>query len=185
MKKAQDYIKKPIGEAIKEAEQILIKNNTEKKYVVLYDTFYNHKGLTGGEYALFVYLLTRTPNFKPCKRGLMTCLQMSERAILKASKGLQEKGFLTIENKGQGASTWTITQTPIKAYQTKDLRLDDILLSMNPQAIEEKRANGTISDEQAKEQLTIYISALKSKWFSDEEDYEKHVREIIKTKWVN
>lgn len=165
------------SEAIKEAEHIL--NNLDEKkrhFVILYDSFYLNKNLTGDEIALFTYLITRAPYFKPNTYHLKKQLKMGDDRFFRASKGLQEKGYLFIENKGRNGVIWTTTQTPIKENAFNDFSRDEIIANYNPIRTLELLERGTISKEQAKQWTAQYISALKSKLDFTEEEIIKIAR---------
>ena len=84
----------------------------EKHFIIIYESIYKSK-LTISELGLLTKLIALAPTFKPTINKLKIALNCGEYTIRKAVKGLEEKGFLTIENNFRSGSTWTIHQEPI------------------------------------------------------------------------
>lgn len=91
-----------------------LKDNTPKQnFIIVYDSVYKNTNLTTDEIALLIKLIALAPTFKPTAEKLADILHISKRALLKASKGLQAKGYLKIKKFGK-CSEWTINQQPIE-----------------------------------------------------------------------
>jgi len=92
-----------------------LQDNTPKQnFIIVYDSVYKNTNLTTDEIALLIKLISLAPTFKPTAEKLADILHISKRALLKASKGLQAKGYLKIKKFGK-CSEWTINQQPIEA----------------------------------------------------------------------
>ena len=96
---------------LKENQEINIESQ-QHNFIVIYDTLYK-TNLTIYELGLITKLISCAPTFKPTILKLAQTLKCSKEIIKKATKGLKEKGFLTIENKFKSGSKWTINQEPI------------------------------------------------------------------------
>lgn len=84
----------------------------KRNFIILYDSVYKNNDLTANELQLLIKLIAKAPTFKPNSRKLADILKMNQKALNKASKGLQRKGYLIIKKFGKN-SEWTITQEPI------------------------------------------------------------------------
>lgn len=124
MKKAENTPTKATENTQEQETEILIKDETKHNFIIVYDTIYKSK-LTLEELGLLVKLLACAPSFKPTIKKLETELNASNRKILRAVKGLKQKGFLSIENNFKSGSVWTITQEPIlnkvKGYTEQEI----------------------------------------------------------------
>ena len=99
---------------LQEEEQQINVETKKPNFVVIYETLYK-QNLTILESGLLFKLLTRAPTFKTTKLKLCKVLKCSKEQIEKATKGLKDKGILTIENNFKSGSKWTINQEPINS----------------------------------------------------------------------
>lgn len=98
----------------KNNQEITLQDNTPKQnFIIVYDSVYKNTNLTTDEIALLIKLIAIAPTFKPTSQKLASILNISIKALNKASKGLQAKGYLKIKKFGK-SSKWTITQQPIE-----------------------------------------------------------------------
>lgn len=98
----------------KNNQEITLQDNTPKQnFIIVYDSVYKNTNLTTDEIALLIKLIALAPTFKPNSQKLANILNISIKALNKASKGLQAKGYLKIKKFGKN-SEWTITQQPIE-----------------------------------------------------------------------
>ena len=92
-----------------------LQDNTPKpRFIIVYDSVYKNTNLTTDEIALLIKLISLAPTFKPTSQKLADILNITIKALNKASKGLQAKGYLKIKKFGKN-SEWIITQEPIQA----------------------------------------------------------------------
>ena len=99
----------------------LIQLENKEHFILIYESVYKNNELTADELALILKLSAAAPTFKPTKNKLMALLHISEHAFLKATKGLQEKGYLKIINKHKGGSIWLLEQRPQKQIIKKSI----------------------------------------------------------------
>lgn len=93
----------------------------KRTYIIVYDTICKNNNLNIEELGLITKLIALAPTFKPTIRGLAKILNTTIYTIKDAVKGLQEKGFLIIENNTFKGSKWIITQQPIIKPQNVDI----------------------------------------------------------------
>ena len=115
-------------------EQEQIKQN----FIIVYDSIYKNSDLNANEIAILIYLLSRSPTFKPNAKGLMHNLKISENKYFKTIKSLQEKGYLKIE-RNRNEYKYIVYQKPpitpehltfeyLKKYETFNIQLWHTLL---------------------------------------------------------
>lgn len=161
MKKAQN------SEIFAEETNPLIKTENNQHFILLYESVYKNTKLTSDEIALIVKLTSASPTFKPTKNTLTSILHISDRALIKAAKGLKEKGYLQIINNGKGGSQWILTQEP-KLYeqyknQNKEKILNDFIIgSLSLPQLLEMRQKKIISNKDLNEILNQIAEILKT-----------------------
>lgn len=153
-------------------KEITLKNETELNFIVVYETIYKRNDFTTDELALLVKLIGMAPNFKPTTRKLADILKLDYHRLIKATKALQDKGFLKIKKYGS-KSEWIINQQPIK--NMKDFNKETLLNALLNFDI-------TIKDLKRFHKLKIiddklYIETIKN--------YIDELKKITKTKWLN
>ena len=103
-------------------EQQEIKHN----FIIVYDSIYKNKDLNGYEIAILIYLLSRTPTYKPNKNGLMKALQFSQTKYFKAITSLKNKGYLKIEKINKNEYKYIVNQAPILRALEKELNFENL-----------------------------------------------------------
>lgn len=177
MKKEQPKISaKEKKEQFLKAEALLKTLEEKQNFRLIYDSFYQNKNLDANEIALLFVLITNAPTFKPNYEYLMKRLKIGEIKLIKASKGLQEKGYLKIVNKGKNNKEWIVSQKPI-------LNIDNLKgAPIEPNQIKKLLDNGLMSKEQAKANIQKYLVNIFNEYRNGQTDEE--LLEIIKTKWL-
>ncbi len=155
-------------------EQITINEiKPNLNFIIVYETIYKNNDLTSEEIHLLIKLIAKAPNFKPTSDKLADILHMSKKTLNKASKSLQEKGYLTIKKYGN-KSEWNITQTPIlntiNILSVENLVNGLLNYTITPKELKLMHKLKRIDDK-------IYIETIKQ--------YSKELQRILKTNWLN
>ena len=150
-----------------------LKDNTPKQnFIIVYDSVYKNNDLTAEELQLLIKLISIAPTFKPTAEKLAKILKHDKRTILKASKGLQAKGYLKIEKHGN-TSQWTINQQPINQLTdySKETLLNALLnFDIDLKQLKELHKRKIIDDR-------LFIATATA--------YAKEIQRIVKTKWLD
>lgn len=186
------------GEAIKQAETYLKQIDDKQHFVILKETFYKNQNLTGDEIALFVYLITRAPTYKPNHKGLKKALKMGDDRYFKASKGLQDKGYLIIDKNGKNGTTYTLSQTPTGNAEALG-SIEETIFFNEPSHLMELYEREAINKTQFIKRLRDYITALSTKADLTKDEYNALINheppkaeqteaeqiKLAKTKWLD
>lgn len=168
-------MKKALNESQENGLTIKIQE-PKKNFIILYDSVYKNTDLTTDEIALIVKLLSCAPNFKPTSEKLSNILNIDIRRLTKASKGLQEKGYLKIK-KYSHTSEWTISQEPLinnfKEITTPILLNALLNYKIRFEDLKKLRKLKYIDDKILKETTNLYLKEIqkiaKYNWLDDEE----------------
>lgn len=147
----------------------IIDETPKRNFIIVYDSVYKNNNLNALELQLIIKLLSCAPTFKPSYRKLTQILKISDTTLLKAVKGLKEKGYLTIVKNGK-ESEWHITQEPT-INKIKDLNCDTLVnalldFEITPKELKQLHKLKYIDD-------IIYIKTLKK--------YSEEIQKIIKS----
>lgn len=168
-------MKKPLNESQENGLTIKIQE-PKKNFIILYDSVYKNNDLTTDEIALIVKLLSCAPTFKPTKKKLSNVLNIDERRLTKASKGLQKKGYLKVK-KYSNTSEWIINQEPfiadleeittpilLKMLLSYKIRLEDLKTLRKLKYIDDK-----ILTETTEQYIKEIKRIMATPWLDDEE----------------
>lgn len=92
-------------------EQEPIKHN----FIIVYDSIYKNKDLNANEIAILIYLLSRSPTYKPSAKSIQHNLKIGQKTYFKTIKNLQEKGYIKITRENNEYKYIVNQEPPIKA----------------------------------------------------------------------
>ena len=148
-------------------------NTPKQRFIIVYESVYKNTNLTTDEIALIIKLLSIAPTFKPTSRKLADILKIDLKRLNKASKGLQDKGYLIIKRFGNN-SEWTITQEPF-IETLKDLNKETLLNALLNFEIDFKDLKQLHKLKMIDDKLFIETATA----------YGKELQRIVKTKWLD
>lgn len=168
-------MKKPLNESQEKGLTIKIQE-PKRNFIIIYDSVYKNTDLTTDEIALIVKLLSCAPTFKPTSEKLAKILNINIKRLTKATKGLQNKGYLKIK-KYSNKSEWTISQEPfindleeittpilLKMLLDNRIKLDDLRRLRKLKLIDDK-----ILIETSEKYIEEIRRIIKTPWLDDEE----------------
>lgn len=97
-----------------QGESLQIEEPKNKGFAIIYNPLKNDNTLTTNERAILWTLITASNTFKPSIRGLEKILKISPKTILKATKSLENKGYLIIEGKATKSAKWRVIFDPLE-----------------------------------------------------------------------
>lgn len=144
-----------------EQEKSVIDITPKENYIIVYESVYKNTELNAIEIALLVKILSLSPTFKHNLATLSKILHIPYKAILKASKGLQQKGYLSIKNNGIKGITFIVNQKPIQSIDINNIDIKHISVPTMEYLLESKQ-----TPKELKKAILEYLN------------------KIINTKWV-
>lgn len=155
-------------------EKTTIQEITPKRnFIIVYDTIYKNNQITSDEMHLLIKLISLAPTFKPTTEKLADILHLSKRALIKASKGLQKKGYLIIKKHGN-TSQWIINQEPINT-ELQNLTKEHLLNALLNFEIDLQKLKLLHKLKYIDDRLFIETTTA----------YGKEIQRIVKTKWLD